>query len=116
MIFQKLSSNDAFNYWVEILRDILPASQMEEVEGDSLKYQELRKNLCEYELIVDSAEQAIQRPIDYQEQKHYYSGKKKMHTLKNQFIVLPHGEDIVDIYIGQLGKTSDINSQSRNTS
>lgn len=32
-----------------------------------------------------------------------------MHTLKNQFIVLPHGEDIVDIYIGQLGKTSDIN-------
>ncbi len=109
MIFQKRSSNDAFNYWVEILRDILPASQMEEVEGDSLKYQELRKNLCEYELIVDSAEQAIQRPIDYQEQKQYYSGKKKMHTLKNQFIVLPHGEDIVDIYIGQLGKRSDIN-------
>ncbi len=105
----KTKANDAFNYWVEILRDILPASQMEEVEGDSLKYQELRKTLCEYELIVDSAEQAIQRPTDYQEQKQHYSGKKKMHTLKNQFIVLPHGEDIVDIYIGQLGKTSDIN-------
>ena len=33
--------------------------------------------LSEYELIVDSAEQAIPRPIDYQEQKRHYSGKKK---------------------------------------
>ncbi|WP_263976782.1 hypothetical protein [Amazonocrinis nigriterrae] len=32
-----------------------------------------------------------------------------MHTLKNQFIVLPGGEDIVDIYVGMLGKKSDIN-------
>ena len=37
-----------------------------------------------------------------------YSGKKKIHTLKNQFRVLPGGEDIVDISIGQLGKISDI--------
>ncbi|MEH2452550.1 transposase family protein [Nostoc sp.] len=32
-----------------------------------------------------------------------------MHPLKNQFIVLPGGEDIVDICVGMLGKTSDIN-------
>jgi Helix-turn-helix of DDE superfamily endonuclease len=57
----KTKANDAFNYWVESLRDILPASQMEEVEKDSDKYQELRKMLCEYELIVDSAEQAVER-------------------------------------------------------
>lgn len=31
-----------------------------------------------------------------------------MHTLKNEFIVLPGGQDIVDICIGQLGKISDI--------
>ena len=104
----KTKANDAFNYWIEVLKDILPASQMEEVEGNSQKYQELQRMLCEYELIVDSAEQAIQRPVDYQKQKRYYSGKKKMHTLKNQFIVLPNGEDIVDIVVGQLGKTSDI--------
>ncbi|MEH2405472.1 helix-turn-helix domain-containing protein [Nostoc sp.] len=55
----KTKANDAFNYWVKILREILPASQMEEVEKDSQKYQELRKILCEHELIVDSAEQAI---------------------------------------------------------
>lgn len=104
----KTKANDAFNYWVEILRDILPASQIEEVEGNNQKYQDLRRMLGEYELIVDSAEQAIERPVDYQKQKEYYSGKKKMHTLKNQFIVLPNGADIVDVCIGKLGKTSDI--------
>jgi hypothetical protein len=51
---------------------------------------------------MDSAEQALERPGDYQEQKKYYSGKKKIHTLENQFRVLPGGEDIVDMSIGQL--------------
>ncbi|WP_427161211.1 transposase family protein [Aliinostoc sp. HNIBRCY26] len=101
-------ANNTFNYWVVILREILPASQVEEVKTDSKKYQELCKILSEHELIVDSAEQAIERPGDYQEQKKYYSGKKKIHTIKNQFIVLPGGRDIVDICIGQLGKISDI--------
>lgn len=105
----KTKANDAFNYWVDILRDILPASQIEEASTDNQKYQELQRMLSEYELIVDSAEQATARPVDYQEQKRYYSGKKKMHTLKNQFIVLPGGEDIVDVCVGMLGKTSDIN-------
>jgi len=105
----KTKANDSFNYWVDILREILPASQMEEVSIFSQNYEQLHQMLGEYELIVDSAEQAIERPKDYQEQKRYYSGKKKMHTLKNQFIVLPKGADIVDICIGRLGKTSDIN-------
>ncbi|MEH1913163.1 transposase family protein [Nostoc sp.] len=105
----KTKANDAFNYWVDILRDILPASQIEEASTDSQKHRELQHKLSEYELIVDSAEQATARPSDYQEQKRYYSGKKKMHTMKNQFIVLPGGEDIVDVCVGMLGKTSDIN-------
>ena len=100
----KTKANDAFNYWIEILRDILPASQMEEVGTDESKCQKLRQSLLEYELIVDSAEQPVQRPVDYHEQKKYYSGKKKMHTFKNQFIVLPNGEDIVDVIVGKLGK------------
>lgn len=89
----KTKANDAFNYWVDILRDILPASQMEEVQGDAQKYEKMRKNLTKNKLIVDSAEQHTARPVNYEEQKKYYSGKKKMHTLKNQFIVLPQGED-----------------------
>ncbi|WP_223265516.1 helix-turn-helix domain-containing protein [Nostoc sp. 'Peltigera membranacea cyanobiont' 210A] len=55
----RTKANNTFNYWVKILREILPASQVEEVKNDDKKYQELCKNLCEYELLVDSAEQAI---------------------------------------------------------
>ncbi len=44
----KTKANDAFNYWLDILRDILPASQIEEVETDSQKYQELQRMLKEY--------------------------------------------------------------------
>ena len=79
---------------------MLPVSQIEEAKKDEWKYQELWEGLSEYKLIVDSAEKAIERLGDYQEQKKYYSGKEKIHTLKNQSRVLPGGEDIVDIYIG----------------
>jgi len=34
--------------------------------------------------------------------------KKKNHTRKNQFIVLPLGEDLIDITVGDPGPTSDI--------
>jgi len=70
----KTKANDAFNYWIEILRDILPA-QMEEVKEDVQKYKELRQLLTEYQLIVDSTEQPIVRPIDYELQKDYYQEK-----------------------------------------
>ena len=65
--------------------------------------------LTQYELIVDSCEQPIERPSDYQKQKKYYSGKKKNHTLKNQLIVLPNGSDIIDVVAGLPGPKSDIN-------
>ncbi|MEO3705367.1 transposase family protein [Trichormus azollae] len=50
----------------------------------------------------------MERPGDYQEHKEYYSDKEKMRTLRNQFIVLPGGEDVVDISIAELGQISDI--------
>ncbi len=65
--------------------------------------------MTEFELIVDSYEQPRERPGDYKEQKKYYSGKKKSHTLKNQLIVLPDGTDIVDVVAGSPGPKSDIN-------
>jgi len=73
------------------------------------------KNCANYlrnQLIVDSTEQPIVRPIDYELQKDYYSGKKKMHTLKNQFIVLPQG--YCRCYCWWSGKTSDIVSRTPN--
>jgi hypothetical protein len=41
--------------------------------------------------IVDATEQPTQRPQDPDEQKSYYSGKKKRHTLKSQVVVGPDG-------------------------
>lgn len=68
----------------------------------------VKEILTFYELTVDSTEQPIERPTDNQEQKEYFSGKKKNHTFKNQLIVLPKGQDIVDIKIGEKGPVSDI--------
>jgi len=76
----KTKANDAFNYWIEILRDILPASQMEEVGTDEAKYQ--RQSLLGYELIVDSAEQPVQRPVDYQGRKKILLRQKRCIHLK----------------------------------
>ena len=69
----------------------------------------VKEILTQYELTVDSAEQPIERPGTHEEQKKFFSGKQKNYTLKNQFIVLPLGEDLVDITVGDPGPKSDIN-------
>jgi len=42
-------------------------------------------------LVIDAKEQRIQRPKGWENQKPYYSGKKKTHTLKTQIGVEPNG-------------------------
>ncbi|MEH2003224.1 MAG: transposase family protein [Nostoc sp.] len=55
----KTKANDTFNYWVEILREILPASQMEEVSESEEKYEKLRQSLLEYEFRPGLIAQAL---------------------------------------------------------
>ena len=74
----------------------------------------MQELLTELELIVDSYEQAIERPSDNKVQKKYYSGKKKQHTKKSQVTVLPKGSDIVDVDAGYPGTKSDINLFRKN--
>jgi hypothetical protein len=38
---------------------------------------------------IDGTERRCQRPLDEEEQKFYYSGKKKTHTLKNGSLGFP---------------------------
>ena len=71
-------------------------------------YEVVQEIFTEYELRVDSCKQARERPVEYQEQQNYYSGKKKSHTFKNQLTLLPNGQDIVDIIAGEPGPKSDI--------
>ncbi|WAN69759.1 transposase [Moorena producens JHB] len=104
----KISESTAHNiltYWQKLFENDLPPSLLSQVK--KLQKEELiSEQLENYELIVDSTKQSIERPSDYQEQKKYYcgatpvgfpdlgnahqeTGKQKRHTFKNQFIVLP---------------------------
>lgn len=103
------TANDTFNYWLPILRDLLPSSLIEQVKKKEFDLMAVQEILTDYELIVDSYEQVRERPGDYNEQEKYYSGKKKSHTFKTQIIVLPNGKDIVDVVPGLPGPKSDIN-------
>ena len=105
----KTEANDTFNYWIKIIRKILPSSLMEQTRKDKKELEMVKEMLTEYELIVDSWEQPRERPGDNEAQKEYYSGKKKQHTFKGQVITLPLGEDLVDVEVGKQGKTSDVN-------
>lgn len=102
------TANNVFHKWQKFLESALPSSLLEQVKKLEENLNEIQKILTNYELIVDTEEQEIERSLDYQEQKNHYSGKKKMHTLKNQVICLPKGEDIVDVVAGELGPKADI--------
>lgn len=56
------------------------------------KMEQFMQEFPETAAIVDATEQPTQRPQDPEEQKRYYSGKKKRHTLKSQVVVGPDGE------------------------
>ncbi|WP_233427977.1 transposase [Planktothrix agardhii] len=94
------TANDIFHNKIKILRELLPASLVEQIKKNESDWEWVEKILLEFELVVDSYEQPIQRPTDNEEQKKYYSGKKKTHTFKNQVIVMPNGKEIVDIAVG----------------
>ncbi|WP_267880440.1 transposase [Planktothrix agardhii] len=90
------TANDIFHNKIKILRELLPASLVEQIKKNESDWEWVEKILLEFELVVDSYEQPMQRPTDNEEQKKYYSGKKKTHTFKNQVIVMPNGKEIVD--------------------
>ncbi|MEA5504485.1 transposase family protein [Halotia wernerae UHCC 0503] len=60
------------------------------------------------ELRLDSYEQVRERPGDNEEQEKYSSAKKSNHTFKSQMIILPKGQDIVDVVAVEPSLTSDI--------
>jgi len=102
------TANDTFNYWLPILRELLPCSLIEQVKKNESDLMVVQEILTEYELIVDSYEQVRERPGDNEEQEKYFSGKKSNHTFKSQIIIMPDGRDIVDVVAGEPGPKSDI--------
>ncbi len=105
----KTEANDTFHKWLLVLRKILPASLLEQLENQPQNREMLLSFLEEIELLVDTTEQARERPGAYQEQKKFYSGKQKSHTFKNSVISCPKGQDIIDITVGERGPQADKN-------
>ena len=101
------TAHDTYHYWVERVRQQLPASWLEEVAGNPDELALLQAILAAQELLVDSTEQPRERPGDNEVQRAHYSGKKKQHTFKNQVISLNTGHDIVDVLVGEPGPRSD---------
>ncbi len=103
----KTEANDTVHYWLSILRVLLPASLLEAVASEDSDYAMVQEWLSQFQLIVDSLEQARERPEDNQEQRSYFSGKKQQHTFKSQLVTLPVGKDIADVTAGVKGPTGE---------
>ena len=71
------TANYIFHRGLKILRELLPASLLEKVKKNDSEYSGVIEILTEFELIVDSYDQAIQRPKDYQQQKNNYESIAK---------------------------------------
>ena len=54
--------------------------------------EEVEKYFPEFKAFIDVTEQEIQRPKDNKKKREYYSGKKKRHTVKTQYMVNKEGE------------------------
>jgi len=85
---------DQSNIWRDIqkierlVRQCLPIPQKIYNITKRLKTpQEVEKYFPGFLAFIDSTEQQIPRPIDKRKRKEYYSGKKKKHTVKTQFMV-----------------------------
>src|SRR5690606_41077722 len=57
----------------------------------------LLQDVPELTVVVDTFEQAVQRPAKRTEADTYYSGKKRRHTLKSQVTVDGYTGHIVDV-------------------
>jgi hypothetical protein len=97
--------------WVRFLEPVLfnvvkhklelPSRKVNTVHGLYEQFPALK------EILIDATERPIQRPKNKKQNKKYYSGKKKMHTVKNQIIVNPNNKKILAISETHEGKRHD---------
>ena len=103
----KTTAYDTFEFWVQALRELLPASLWEEYLDDEEAWEIVEEVLAQDQLIVDSTEQRRERPKNSEEQKEYYSGKQKQHTFKSQLITNSDGTEVIDVIAGVPGPSAD---------
>ena len=69
---------------------------------------ELTTEIPALTVIIDTFEQAVQRPQDREEADTYYSGKKKRHTVKTQVAIRADTGQVVDLPPSRRGPTADL--------
>ena len=75
-----------------LIKQCLPIPQkLYEITKRLRTPEEIEKFFPGFLSFIDSTEQQIPRPIDKKRKKEYYSGKKKIHTVKTQLVVNKHG-------------------------
>lgn len=77
------------NEWIHRLSRVLNRALGEEQqlpEREPQRLESVLKECAGLEFIIDGTERRINRPKDKADQKTYYSGKKKAHTVKNNVI------------------------------
>ena len=98
------------NVWIHRLAKVLQmALEIKDLLPERNATQ-LETTLAEYvvqEFIIDGTERRRQRPKDKKEQKKYYSGKKKTHTIKNNVIVHPESRKVTYLSKTVEGKKHD---------
>ena len=83
-------SQSQANHWIHVLSNILKEALSSADCLPARVSSELLEKLNiegKQDIVIDGTERRIQRPADNDEQKKYYSGKKKTHTVKNIIIV-----------------------------
>jgi len=72
------------------------------------KLPDLVKDIPELAVVVDTFEQAVQRPKHPAQRPDWYSGKKRTHTIKTQVTVDENTGELVDVSASVPGRSSDI--------
>lgn len=94
------------NDWIHRLSGVVNQALGDELqlpERRPAKLEEVLSRCPSLEFIIDGTERPINRPKDNDEQKQYYSGKKKTHTVKNNIITHRGGKVmyVSDTYEGK---------------
>ena len=74
----KTEANDTFHKWLPMLRKLLPASLLEQLENQPQNREMLYELLEEIELLVDSTEQVRQRSKNYQSSEKVFFWQTKI--------------------------------------
>ncbi len=107
--FFGLSQGQA-NEWIYRLSEILKMALALAGQLPERDPQKLVETLAQYDLlefVIDGTERRRERPGDKKEQKAYYSGKKRTHTVKNILIIHPEGRKVCYLSQTTEGKKHD---------